>query len=174
MGSSAASVEIVIGLGTNLPGPAGTPADNLAAAIDAIRREVSGVRLSRALANPAFPPGSGPDFLNAVLIGETALAPERVLDGLMAIERRLGRVRERPWQARPIDLDLLSWGDVVSAGYWAAAAQGDVPPTGTSFILPHPRLHFRRSVLGPLAEIAPDWRHPALGLTAQAMVERLA
>src|SRR5262249_10588223 len=119
--------------------------------------------------NPAYPEGAGPDFLNMVLTGRTALSPNTVLAALLAIEAQHGRLRAAIWEARPIDIDLLSYGDLVSDGFWAAAARGDVPPDPPPFILPPPRLHFRRFVLEPLEKIAPEWRHPALGMTARAL-----
>jgi 2-amino-4-hydroxy-6-hydroxymethyldihydropteridine diphosphokinase len=166
-----ATNEVLIGLGANVPGPAGTPRESIAAAIEALREAVTLERVSSLYANPAFP--AGPDFLNAAVLGRTNSAPDSLLANLLAIERRLGRVRERPWEPRPIDLDLLAFAGLVTAGYWQAAARGDVPPAAPDFVLPHPRLHFRRSVLVPLAEIAPDWRHPALALSAAQLLARL-
>jgi 2-amino-4-hydroxy-6-hydroxymethyldihydropteridine diphosphokinase len=165
---------VLIGLGANVAGPAGTPGESIAAAIAALRELITVERVSKLFANPAFPAGAGPDFLNAAVLGRTNSAPDSLLATLLAIERRLGRVRERPWEPRPIDLDLLAFADLVTAGYWQAAAHGDVPPASQDFILPHPRLHFRRSVLVPLAEIAFAWRHPALALSAAQLLARLA
>jgi len=172
--SQSPTAEVLIGLGANVPGPAGGPAQTLAAAIEALRGVLAIARVSRALANPAYPEGAGPDFLNLALIGHTDLPPAGLLQALLEVERRLGRVRERVWEARPIDIDLLNYADLVTAGFWLAAARGDVPPDPPAFILPHPRLHYRHFVAGPIAEIAPAWRHPALGLTTAALAERLS
>lgn len=92
-----------------------------------------------------------PPYLNAVIRIATALPPHELLAGLSAIEQSLGRIRTHRGASRIIDLDLLLYDDLVF----------DTP----DLILPHPRLHLRRFVLEPLAEIAPSLRHPVTGLT---------
>src|SRR5262249_15951298 len=148
--------EVLIGFGANVPGPAGSPRDSIVAAADALRGALSVVGIATPLANPAYPEGAGPEFLNSALLAETSLAPEVVLELLLGTEPALGRVREQPWQPRPIDIDLLVYGDLVTDGFWEAAAPGDKPPLAPAFVVPHPRLHYRAFVLQPLAEIAPS------------------
>jgi 2-amino-4-hydroxy-6-hydroxymethyldihydropteridine diphosphokinase len=93
--------------------------------------------------------GPGPDYLNAAAALATTLEPEPLLDGLLAIEARAGRRRGPERNApRPLDLDLLLVGDRVLAT--------------PRVVLPHPRMHERRFVLAPLAEIAPEAVHPLL------------
>lgn len=100
-----------------------------------------------------------PPFLNGVAVFETRLEPQAVLVALLAIENRLGRNRgggAKPWQPRPIDLDLIAIDDLV-------LAEPDL-------ILPHPRMQERRFVLEPLASLIPDWRHPILKKTVREML----
>jgi 2-amino-4-hydroxy-6-hydroxymethyldihydropteridine diphosphokinase len=100
-----------------------------------------------------------PPFVNAVVLLETALDPEGLLEFLLATERCYGRdrVRELPKGPRTLDLDLLMMNDLVLQ-----------TPLLT---LPHPALAERRFVLAPLAEIVPELRHPVLNKT---MAELLA
>lgn len=97
------------------------------------------------------PPGGQPDFLNAALAIETTLAPRELLELLFAIERERGRVRhpgDEPGGPRTLDLDLLLYGE-------------EIINERPDLIIPHPRLHTRRFVLAPLAQIAPKAIHPA-------------
>ena len=90
---------------------------------------------------------------------ETQLPPERVLALCQETERGLGRDRVRPNVSRTIDLDLLFYGQRVIAT--------------PQLTIPHPRLHQRRFVLAPMAELAPDWVHPQHARTMQSLLDDL-
>ena len=106
----------------------------------------------------AVGPGKHPPFLNAVFGGRTSLAPVALLSALNGIEDQLGRTRVRRWAPRTMDLDLLLVGARVLST--------------PRLILPHPRMAARRFVLVPLAEVAPDLRHPVLDVDVQTLLAR--
>jgi len=151
-------VKAYIALGANL----GDRARNLRDALALISASPGSTltAVSSFLENPAVggPPDS-PAFLNAVAEIETSLSAHEVLSRLLQIERALGRERREKWGPRTIDLDLLLYGnDVISAD---------------DLVIPHPRLHERRFVLQPLAEIAPDLIVPGLNRTVRELLRSL-
>ena len=103
----------------------------------------------------AWPDPADPPFLNAVALVDTDLGPEALLALLHEVETALGRVRTgRSNAPRAVDLDLIAHGREVRSA---------------ALVLPHPRAADRLFVMGPLAEIAPDWRHPVSGRSARAL-----
>ncbi len=140
---------------------------------------VTVLRMSRLFSTPCFPPGAGPDYVNAAALLETTLAPAALLEWLHRVEADFGRERVVRWGQRSLDIDLLAMGDQVwpdaeTHRHWRglpAAEQSVVAPD--QLILPHPRLQDRAFVLVPLADVAPDWRHPILGLTVLEMLAGL-
>lgn len=142
----AAVVTSYIGIGANL-GDARRALDEATVEIDAL----PGCRVERR--SPVYRTApiesSGPDYFNAVVQVSTTLAPRALLDGLLAIERRHGRLRPYRNAPRTLDLDLLLHGETVV----------DEP----GLAVPHPRMHLRAFVLRPLADLAPGLHVPGQG-----------
>ncbi|HVH77237.1 MAG TPA: 2-amino-4-hydroxy-6-hydroxymethyldihydropteridine diphosphokinase [Stellaceae bacterium] len=152
---------ILLGLGGNLATvDYGPPRQTLTAALAALAaRPIRVLARSRWYSSEPVPPSAQPWFVNAVAVVQTALEPPALLAELLDLERRFGRVRGEPNAPRTLDLDLLDYdGRLVE---------------GEPLVLPHPRLHERRFVLAPLAEVAPGWRHPRLGLGVRELLARL-
>lgn len=98
-------------------------------------------------------------YLNAVCEVVTRLSPHELLVALHQIETQLGRVRGERWGSRPIDLDLLSYSDLVIHD--------------PDLIVPHPGIVYRRFVLEPLVDAHPQWLHPEIHISATELVSRL-
>lgn len=150
---------IFIGIGGNLPGPFGPPAEGLPHALRLL--EAQGTRIAQCspwYGAHAVPVSGQPDFVNGVARIETDLAPGPLLSLLLKVEAEFGRVRGHVNAARPLDLDLLAYDDICLEN---------------TIHIPHPRLHMRAFVLAPLCDIAPDWRHPVIKLTARELFAAL-
>ena len=147
---ASAVAEALIGLGSNW----GDRAAMLEAAVDRINR-LPKTRISRVSlwleTRPAGGPPGQPPFLNGAAVVETLLGPRVLLSRLQSIEKQLGRTSDQRWAPRVIDLDLLLFG---SRSIQSPALS-----------LPHPRMAWRRFVIEPAAEIAPQWVHPLIGWT---------
>lgn len=151
-----------IALGANLPfrnlaGPA-----LLQAALAALEsRGVLIERISSVWTTLAWPNPDDPPFANAVAqVWPQSADPLALMALLLDVEQAFGRVRGAPNAPRTMDLDLLDMDGLIL--------------NHPNLILPHPRMADRRFVLGPLCDIAPDWRHPATGKTATALLAALS
>ncbi len=171
----------LIALGSNLNFKGGGPEIILKEALKSL--EVRGFVIracSRFFNTPAFPVGSGPNFVNAAASVEFEGTAPQVLAQLHDVEARMGRAREVRWGARTLDLDLIAAGaqvlpDVKTYQYWhdlPLEVQKTAVPS--ELILPHPRLGERAFVLVPLLDVAPEWCHPVSGQSVRDMHDGLS
>jgi 2-amino-4-hydroxy-6-hydroxymethyldihydropteridine diphosphokinase len=139
------TVRAAVALGSNID----DPESHVKRAFDEIAALPRTRLLARSKLHRTKPVGylDQPDFVNAMALVETALAPRALLDGLLAIEQRHGRKREIPNGPRTLDLDIVLYGEQVI----------DEP----GLTIPHPRAHEREFVMQPLREVWPDVVWPA-------------
>ncbi|MFJ8668632.1 2-amino-4-hydroxy-6-hydroxymethyldihydropteridine diphosphokinase [Streptomyces sp. NPDC093600] len=145
----------VIALGSNL----GNRMETLQGAIDALE-DTPGLRVKAVSSvyetEPwGVEPGSQPSYLNAVVLVKTTLPPSSLLERAHAVEEAFHRVREERWGARTIDVDIVTYADVVS----------DDPV----LTLPHPRAHQRAFVLAPWRDVDPEAQLPGHGTVAELL-----
>jgi 2-amino-4-hydroxy-6-hydroxymethyldihydropteridine diphosphokinase len=147
---------VAIALGSNL----GDRRAHLDFAIARLRELLAHLRVSSVIETaPVDVPDDQPPYLNAVVVGETTVEPEALLEQMAAIERARGRARPSVRAARTLDLDLILYGDRVIQT--------------ESLEVPHPRFRDREFVLRPLVELEPGWRDPVTALTARELLEKL-
>lgn len=145
----------VLALGSNL----GNRLETLQGAVDALE-DTPGLRVKAV--SPVYEtepwgvePGTQPSYLNAVVLVKTTLPPSSLLERAQAVEEAFDRVRDERWGARTIDVDIITYADVVS----------DDPV----LTLPHPRAHQRAFVLAPWHDIDPDAQVPGHGAVADLL-----
>ncbi len=145
-------MKVVIALGANL----GDPRKQVSLAIDEIRDLIQITAVSSLYeTEPVGVPDSQPNYINAILIGESELKPLDLMNRLLEIENEMGRHRSFPNAARTIDIDIIEYGGLFMESQMLT--------------LPHPRAHERRFVLEPWFEIEPDGELSGHGLISQLL-----
>jgi 2-amino-4-hydroxy-6-hydroxymethyldihydropteridine diphosphokinase len=166
---------IIIALGSNLSSKFGSPRSALQRAIQELKAAgIRTIRTSNLYETEAHAYIPQPNFVNAAITVYTTLPARTLLQVLKRIEAEAGRGKEKSgktpyflWRPRPLDLDIVSYKGLV-CNWHAHRPRGNK----TRVILPHPRAHERAFVLRPLADVAPEWHHPVLGLTAVQLLKR--
>jgi 2-amino-4-hydroxy-6-hydroxymethyldihydropteridine diphosphokinase len=146
---------VYLGLGSNL----GDRERNIAAALRRLEPLVRIEAVSSLYETDPVGPQDQPAYLNAACRAVTGLQPRALLRHAKEVEYELGRRDRSRWGPRPIDIDLLLYGDVV-------IDEGDL-------IVPHPELAKRAFVLAPLAEVAANAKHPLLGKTIESLANEI-
>ncbi len=151
---------IFLGIGSNLASKSfGSPFNNCIEAIKVIRKKFIIENISYWYESEPVPKSDQPWYVNGVVSISTGLNPDEILSQLLDIEMNFGRVREKKNEARVIDLDLLSYKNLVLDSEFLT--------------LPHPRMHLRTFVLKPILDISSKWKHPKLGLNVKVLLKNL-
>ena len=170
----------LVALGSNMSLGVTQPIEIIKNAInELIKFDINLISLSRLYETPAFPEGSGPNFINSAVKVEANFSPQEILQKLHEIEQKFDRQRAFRWTARTLDLDLLAFnGNVFPSRkifkYWfdlpISEQKKKIP---NELVLPHPRIQDRAFVLSPLLDIEPKWTHPILKKTVLQLYEEL-
>ena len=153
--------KIIIGVGGNLYSENGYhPIEVCTKAINTLADySIKVEKQSKWYSSEPIPKSDQPNFFNCVFLATTELNEYDVLSSLHEIECKYGRKRNKINEARSIDLDLIDYSSKILQN--------------KNLIIPHPRAHLRKFVMGPLAEIKPDWVHPILKVNVLEILKKL-
>ena len=172
--------NLLLALGANLTSSVGAPEITLREALKLLKIRGATIRaISLFYTTPAYPKGNGPDYINAAAKIFAPWSAPQALEVFHEIEAELGRERVQRWGQRTLDIDLIAVGDQVlpdaqtHAEWRALSLEAQMNKTPEQLVLPHPRVQDRAFVLVPLADVAPDWVHPVLGLSVKEMRDAL-
>ncbi len=152
---------VIIGVGGNINSEDGShPVKTCNKAIQTFKDySIKVKKQSKWYNSEAIPKSDQPNFFNCIVIAKTKLNENDVLETLHKIEEKFGRIRNKINDPRSIDLDLIDYSGKIRCN--------------KNIIIPHPRAHLRRFVMGPLAEINPDWIHPILKISVLEILNKL-
>lgn len=169
-----------VAFGSNVFSKLGSPLELINQAMKEIQTsEFELLLTSKLYETVVYPKGSGPDFINCCSVYRTKLSAFETLLHLHRIEKSLGRIRNKRWAPRVIDLDLIYFDRLIHPNQkvveeWIVLSkekQMELWPT--EMILPHPRLQDRVFVLVPMSDIDPNWKHPILKNTVSDMIKNI-
>lgn len=146
---------VALGLGSNK----GRRKARLEAAIEDLGGSLVDLRVGGLYESEAVSPVRQPPFLNTAVVGDTELSPEQLLAVAKALELDAGRMREGRWGPRPLDIDILIYGNLVRSD--------------AELVLPHPCLRRREFALRPLADVAPDLEVPPDSIRVRTLLAKL-
>ena len=164
--------QFLIALGSNISFGISEPLGIIKrATVELNKNGINLVSLSRFYETPAYPEGSGPNFINSAVKVEAKHSSQKMLQKLHEIEEKFERQRVFRWSARTLDLDLLALEAQVLPSKEIFQEWYNLPfseqkeKIPSELILPHPRIQDRAFVLMPLLDIEPNWKHPILNKT---------
>tara|TARA_B100000900_G_C20458450_1_gene666183 strand:- start:13 stop:585 length:573 start_codon:yes stop_codon:yes gene_type:complete len=149
------------------------------AIVELVKADINLMSVSRFYETPAYPEGSGPNFINCVVKAKANYSSQAILQRLHQIEEKFERERVSRWGARTLDLDLLAVEAQVLPSRKIFQKWFDLPLSEqtkripSELVLPHPRIQDRAFVLLPLLDIAPNWTHPILNKTVAQLYAEL-
>jgi len=164
--------KVLVGLGANSPGPWGSPAKTLKRALRELeRRGITVEAVSNLYETAAMGAARQPPYVNQVALLATSLPAPALLRLLKQIEAQAGRRGGRPWGPRTLDLDIIDYKGMILN--WSQSRKTMPRARVRPLVLPHPQLELRPFVLRPLLDVAPNWRHPVLKLSAKELWRRV-
>ena len=173
--------QFIIALGSNIGLGKMLPLEIIKRAIvELVKYDINLLSLSRFYETPAYPEGSGPNFINSVVKAKAKHSSQQLLQQLHEIEERFNRQRVSRWSARTLDLDLLALDGQVLPSRRIFLQWLDLPISEqkkkipSELVLPHPRIQDRAFVLSPLLDIEPNWTHPILKKTVSQLYDELS
>jgi len=152
---------ILIAIGSNLNSKLyGSPHDNCIEAIKFLNKYFCISSVSKFYETEPIPKSNQPWYVNCVICVKTNFKPLDILKKILSLEIKFGRMRKLKNESRIIDLDLLSYNDLIL--------------NHNDLILPHPRMHLRRFVIQPICDLNPEWVHPVINQKAKILLKSLA